>query len=91
MVFHCPVCGAYKSFTVGDSPFEEDDLGDIDDLLNIQEVGGKRKTGRGIGRGQAKGKVETKDSYDISGIPSDHDYIVDELKDRISEVENDLP
>lgn len=91
MVFHCPICGMYKTFNEGEDPFEVKDLDDIEDMLTLQEVGGKVETGIGIGRGKAKGKVEVVDNFSVDDIPSEYDRIRLDLEDRLKDVLNDMP
>lgn len=83
LAISCPVCGFRRSYKINDVPFRPKVVSPI---LKINEVGGKIKTGRGVGRGKAKGRIEVVDTFDINKIPSKYQYIRKGLENRVKKV-----
>lgn len=79
LAVRCPVCGMVKNIKEGDDPFDPDPN---NEFIAVQEVGGKQKTGRGVGRGGAKGKVETKDTHDFGNLPRKYNPLASSLENR---------
>jgi len=86
VVVKCPLCGMSKRQKESGEAFTFDES-ELDDFIRVQEVGGSETTGRGIGRGKAKGKVETLESYSIDDVPDEYEHILEKLRNRLNELE----
>jgi len=87
----CPLCGWSKRY--GEDDFEIDKIFDgspEDDVILIQEVGGKVKgTGEGFGggRGSTKGKVEVLGRKNLENLDNP---IKEKILEKIKEIEEKI-